>query len=240
MAVGFSTGCFHGSGKDLMERVRFYLSLGADALELNFGTPEQIADFELSDELAGEIKKFSYVSIHAPWKQISYGANETTERVVKKLKELCGELPIKGVVIHPDVVEDFSYLDSLSLPLLIENMDNRKAVGIDPEYFKNLRSEYSFGFVFDVQHAFEHDGTMDVGKGILDAMGGRLAHMHVSGCVDGERHYPTFASKNRAAIEKILAIGVDVPKILEGLLIKDPEDMGAQELAFIKKYEEED
>jgi hypothetical protein len=93
------------------------------------------------------------------------------------------------------------------------------------------------GFVFDAQHAFENDPTMKSGIEIISIMGNRIKEMHVSGQKKTEMHYPIHASDNREEIQKILELGIDVPKILEVSLVDNIRQTALKELKFIRKYE---
>jgi len=234
--VGFSTGCLYGTALDLFKRAEIYKGLGADAIELSFAEPKQVTGFELTPKLIAKIDEFDFVTIHAPWINTTY--NSRSKDLFEKLGELTESLQANGVVFHPDIVEpDLSVLAKSGLPVLIENMDKRKEVGISPVYFQAQRDDYGFGFVLDLQHVYEHDMTMRYAEKLIDAMGDNLSHMHVSGQKNKKRHYPTFFSGNVRAIAKILERGIEVPKILEGIITGQDMDTVRQELAFVRSYE---
>jgi len=234
--VGFSTGDFENPNLSLNNRVKFCDYLG-DALELWFETPKDLFDFKLTNKVIKEIKKHKYVTIHAPSTKVKYKSNKDTNLILKKLTNLCKKLPIKGIVIHPHLVEDFSILEESKLPFLIENMDKKKNKGTHPSHFREYVKKYKFNFVFDIQHSFEHDPSMKQGKEILKIMGKRLQHIHVSGCNKKHNHYPTFISENKKNITKILKMRLPVPKILEGFLVSDFRNIAVDELKFVESFE---
>ncbi|MBR9705177.1 hypothetical protein GOV12_07225 [Candidatus Pacearchaeota archaeon] len=234
--VGFSTGDFENPSLSLNNRVKFCDYLG-EALELLFETPKDLFDFRLTSNMIKEIMEHKYVTIHAPFKNIKYKSDKNTDIILKKLKYLCKKLPIKGIVIHPNVIVDFLKLDESGLPFLIENMDKTKSIGTHPSHFSEYVKKYKFNFVFDVQHAFEHDPSMKLGKEIIKVMGTRLQHMHVSGCNKRHNHYPTFISDNKKNITKILNMKIPVPKILEGFLVIDFRNIAIDEIKFIESFE---
>jgi len=234
--VGLSTDDFEDIHISLKNRIEFSDSLG-EALELYFENPKDLHDFKLTSEIIKEIKKHKYVTIHAPSTDVKYTSNESTDLMFEKLKYLCKKLPIKGIVIHPDVVEDFLKLEKSGLPFLIENMNKEKNTGTHTSHFKEYVKKYKFNFVFDIQHAFEHDPSMKQGKEILKIMGNRLQHMHVSGCNKKHDHYPTFISDNKKNIIEILKMGIPVPKILEGFLVIDFRNVAVDELRFVESFE---
>ena len=234
--IGFSTGDFDDPSLYLSNRTKICDYLG-EAIELFFETPKDLYNFKLTDDIIKEIKEYKYITIHSPSTDVTYGSNSTTEDVFKKLRYLCKELPIKGIVIHPNVVEDFSKLEESGLPFLIENMDERKSTGTHPLHFKEYAKKYKFNFVFDVQHAFQHDSSMKLGEELIKVMGNRLQHVHVSGCNKKHRHYPTFISDNKENITKILEMKIPVPKILEGFLLIDIKNSVTDKLKFVESFE---
>lgn len=232
--IGFSTGCLHRTKLTMAEKIAFFKSVGAEAIELCFASLAELINNAPSISI---LKKSASISIHAPW-DIRYGPNPQSNEALKKIKELCKLLPISGIVVHPHKVDDFLRLESLNLPFLLENLDNRgKTFGTLPEHFEKLKRDYDFGFLLDVQHAYTHDPSMSLTKELLDAMGDRLKEMHVSGCTRELRHAPVHLAENKDAIIKILELKIPARKILEGILIESIEKTAAEELALIRSYE---
>lgn len=215
------------------EVVKLYLSLGATAIEINWGLKDykKFIELELSDETIKDIKKFKYISVHAP--------KVLNDEVIEKLKYFCDKLPVDGIVVHPDVIEDFDKLEKLDLPILFENMDINKKMGIMPKEFKKLKKKHKFGFVLDLQHVYEHDPTMKLTDDFIKVMGNRLKHMHVSGCTKEKHHISIHLSENKEAITKILKLGIDVPKIAEGPVFGDIEKTVKNEIEYIKSFEKD-
>tara|TARA_Y100000310_G_C20560154_1_gene752648 strand:+ start:191 stop:907 length:717 start_codon:yes stop_codon:yes gene_type:complete len=234
--VGFSTGDFENPHLSLKNRIKFSDDLGG-AIELYFGIPKDLLKFKLTKKLIKEIKQHKYISIHAPISKIKYKSDNNTKAIIKKLSYLCKKLPIKGIVLHPHLIEDFSILEKSGLPFLIENMDKRKTVGTHPKHFEEYKKKYKFNFVFDTQHAYEHDPTMKLGKEIIKVMGNRLQHIHISGCNKKHIHYPAHLSDNKKNISRILKMKLSVPKILEGFLVIDFRNIAVDELKFVKSFE---
>jgi hypothetical protein len=240
MAIGFSTGCFYRADMDLYEKIRFCSQLGTDAIEISMATLDELKKVELSKPVVDEVNKFDYVSVHAPWKEIRYRKkNPEAEEILEKLKEMCSVLPVQGVVMHVHRIDDFSLLSQAQLPFLLENNDKRKSFGILPSHFRQLGEICDFGYVLDVEHAYEIDPTMDMAKIFVSEMNGRLKEMHVSGSTESEIHYPTYRAENSHEIAEILKLKIDVPIILEGVLGDNMEKMpyiAANELKFVRKF----
>jgi hypothetical protein len=78
---------------------------------------------------------------------------------------------------------------------------------------------------------------MKSGIEIISIMGDRLKEMHISGQIKSETHYPIHASDNRQTIQKILELGIDVPKILEVTLVDNIRQTTSKELRFMRKFE---
>lgn len=234
--IGFSTGCLYRSNLDIKDRIKLFLSLGATAMELSFTKPCHLNQFKLTSDMIKDIKKFSYISIHAPWKEVEYDSDTITNTIIQKLKSLCEQLPINGIVVHPNTINDFSRLLTSGLPILIENMDKRKKFGTTPKHFKELK-KYDFGFILDIQHAYEHDPSMGLAKELIDIMDNKLRYIHISGCTKSELHFPTYLADNKGAIIKILKLNIKKPKILEGILIGNIKEKASEEFSFINTYE---
>jgi hypothetical protein len=233
-SMGFSTGCMHNLGISYNDSLNNYSSFPVEAIELSFAVPNDLFKFNPNKYFLNLIKLYGYASIHAPWKGIRYGKNEETGNVVKGLTKLCEDFYVDGIVIHPDVVDDFFVLEKSNLPFLIENMDIRKKLGIKPEEFERFKRDYSFGFVLDIEHAYEHDPSMNMAKELIEVMGDRLRHLHVSGQdFKTKYHSLIYDADNKEEITKILRIKKDVPWILEGILSQDFEEEIKRELEFL-------
>ena len=113
-----------------------------------------------------------------------------TKQLIKTLNQLCYEINIEAMVLHPDTVENFDILDKSGLPFLIENMDTRKKSGTTIQEFIEFKQKFSFGFVLDLEDAYEHDNSMKIAHNFVEVMGDRLKRMHVSGCSDTKLHVP--------------------------------------------------
>jgi len=222
---------------ELWSRIRLCSDLGADAIEIGAATIEEFKKINITQQYADELNKFKYVSIHAPWKELSYKKDDDIDALINKLHEISDKVNVGGIVLHWDTVKDADYLKATGLPFLIENGDKRKGKAVMPADFKKLKKETPFGFCLDIQHAYEHDPTMDMAKVYVDVMGDRLKEMHVSGCTKDEIHFPTYRADNSRDIQKILELELKVPKILEGLIIQKPYFTANSELKFIRRFE---
>jgi len=217
--LGFSTGCLYKTSINIEERINLYSSVGANAIELGFGSPSELFLFNLSQRTIKNLDKYNFISIHAPWVgEIKYRDNKLSENVFQKLEKLCQEIDVKGIVFHPNTITNFYLLEKTNLPIYIENMDKRKSIGINEKYFEKLKQRYNFRFVLDLQHAYEHDELMNLTNNLTNLIGNRLNHLHVSGTLNQSFHSPLYLAENLKKIKKSLQNPklTLVPKILEG------------------------
>jgi len=234
--IGFSTGSLYKSSIDFHEIINLYCSSKADAIELSFAEPDALLRFQLSLDLINDIEKFKYISIHAPWKKINYDSGDICSKLFSKLIFLCKELPVQGIVLHPDTIREFKILNDSGLPFLLENMDKRKSFGTHPQHFEDLK-KYNLEFVLDIQHSYEHNQSIGFTKNFIETMGNRLKHMHVSGYNHSELHVPAHLADNKNQITEILKLKIQVPKILEGILLGDVKEVVKREIEFIREFD---
>ncbi|MDO8669597.1 MAG: hypothetical protein Q7K65_04865 [Candidatus Buchananbacteria bacterium] len=232
--IGFSTGCLHKSGLKLVDKLKAYLRAGATALELGFVTPEQLFNFELTEADMSKLRKFSKITIHAPCRDIKYfDVSGLTNAVIRKLTALSQMLPVSGVVFHPDTVANFNGLEVVPFPVLIENMDRNKKFGTSVEEIREIRDNYDFGFVLDLQHAYEHDPSMTLAHELASAMGNKIRHLHVSGQTVDSYHAPVYKADNKKQICRLLKILPGVPVVLEGIILDEPFASTKREIAYV-------
>ncbi|MCK5332471.1 hypothetical protein KAJ41_01245 [Candidatus Parcubacteria bacterium] len=242
MITGFSTGCLYKLDINVYQRIKLYSQLGADALEIMFNDSNQLENFQTSKEIVSDIEKYKFVSLHAPNdKNSKYNFSLQSKKMIEKLKFLCETFEVSGIVFHPNTIESLSVLERSGLPILLENMDIRNHIGIDPEYFEKIKNNYDFGFVLDFQHVFENDPLMESVKDFIQVMGDKLRHIHLSGQTDFSNHYPSSLAANREEIKKSFSAKIQVPIILEGVLEKDmSKDVSKillRELEFVGSFE---
>ena len=231
--VGFSTGCLYKTSIKIKEIIKLYNSIGANAIEISFGSLHELSKFNLTQEIIQDVKKYDFVSLHAPW-DIRYGDNKKTQKIITKLEYLFKNLNAEGIVLHPDTIDSFPFLEKLSLPFLLENMDPRKKFGTHPDFFEKLKKGYEFKFVLDLFHAYENDFSMNSSRDFLKVMGNDLNHFHVSGIFGNNRHALTYSADNKESIVEIINLRKNVPIISEGNISNNIEQTILEELDFLK------
>lgn len=233
--IGFTTGCLHRTKLSYFEMISLYKKTGSTAIELSFASIKELDDFTLSNDIMKLLDHFSYMTIHAPWIEIIYDLNSDSEKIIGKIKGLYERLPVKGIVVHPDCIENFEFLESLKLPFLLENMNKSSVAGTGPEHFKKFIDNFEFDFVFDLQHAFEQDQTMNVAEELVEVMRSKIKHIHISGQNKFVRHLSIVDSDNKTKIMRTLKICPNVPIICEGIMLNNFEKRAVEELKFIKE-----
>jgi sugar phosphate isomerase/epimerase len=183
-------------------------AVSAFAAELSALSETQLGS--LSDYLAASPPlPFRYMSIHGPSKD-----REMSEReLVGRLSELADRAD--GIVMHPDTIENPAQYRVLGRKLILENMDARKRWGKTREELDPLFEELpEAGFCFDIAHAWSISRDMSVASDLLDGLGNRLRHVHVSSLSPELRHVP-LTEEHEELFRPVLERCVDVPWILE-------------------------
>jgi hypothetical protein len=154
---------------------------------------------------------FRYLSVHAPSKNRTIGEAELGARLAALPPQ------VSAIVVHPDTIQEVALWRALNGRCVIENMDDRKALGQTADdlapFFAALPTA---GLCLDVAHAASIDPSMDLAEELLDRFGSRLRHLHVSSLVDGAHAPVTLDDVER--FRPILRRCVDVPWILEAPL----------------------
>lgn len=206
--LGASTGYMADERGNWLHQIELAWEVSPFAIELSaLSEPElpSLAEFLGS----GRSLPFRYISIHGPSKNLQ-GDEE------KLAAELARLAPFAhAIVMHPDTIEDPANFRLLGYKLLLENMDARKNSGQTPEELEPLFSELpEAGFCLDVPHACSVDPTMEVASQLLDRLGRRLRHVHLSSLSKDLHHVPLTVEDEirfRSTLERCL----DVPWIFE-------------------------
>lgn len=154
--------------------------------------------------------RFEYISVHAPSKLILFSELE----MVGMLQQL---LPYNiPVIVHPDIITDFSIWRRLGSILCIENMDKRKPIGRTTTDLVSIFNQLpEASFCLDLAHAKQVDPTMVECVSMLRNFGSRLKQFHLSDVTSNSNHI----SMNVSAIESYKKVSnifpKDIPVIIE-------------------------
>jgi hypothetical protein len=130
------------------------------------------------------LERFGYVSVHAPNRSDSW---------TDVCAQLAGLPPhVRTIVVHPHPEVDRTLLRNLGARVAIENMDAAKPSGRTVEELEPLLAALpGAGFCLDVAHVWTNDSSLALGHQLLDAFGGRLRQLHVSGIEPDGTHRAT-------------------------------------------------
>jgi hypothetical protein len=222
---GFSTGSL--AFGDFRRALKMMEGIPLDAVELSALREDEL--HPLLDALASlELARFSHVSLHAP----SRLDTVTEQHLCKALADLDGKYPI---VVHPDIIHDFSLWVPLGRSLLIENMDKRKNVGRTSDELSDIFAMLPQArLCLDVGHSRQIDSSMFETREILKRHAERLAEIHLSDINSSCGHEPL----NLAAVEAFQRVAAlipeNIPIILETPVTADliPRELRQAEAIF--------
>ena len=213
--VGFSLGCFWRESKP-KEIIKFLQENGIRAVELKAMISLEHASDPLSSYTKEEFIGFSFASYHAP--KFPYGKNRETLKFLEEVAHLHELCPLDLLVVHPDIVEDFSVFSDLSFPVGFENMDTQKKSHRTVADMQKLLSQNpSWRMVLDLNHCFVNDPSMELARDFYDALGDRIAEIHLSGF--RKIHDPLFETKQEIIIRSLR--NTNVPIIIESQMNLD-------------------
>ncbi|MEK6934399.1 MAG: hypothetical protein AABW46_00830 [Nanoarchaeota archaeon] len=234
LVMGPATGWLYSFGiNDLAEHARILDDSGANAVEFGLNLWEEDRIRSLQE---GEPLRLDYKSIHLP----DYSAERDEDLQLRNAMDIVTRHDIKAAVMHPLKISGryFEKMISGGVPLAIENMDKAKPSGFKLEELLGFMKEYGgLRWVFDVQHAYEHDHSMSYARELFNAMKDRLVHFHVSGYNKEESlHALVYHAVNKDVIVNFLGeivSSTDAPIILEGRY-STQEDI-EREIDFLRK-----
>lgn len=211
--IGFSTGSI--ALGDFKKGISFLKERNIKVIELSALRENEFVEF--CDEIENlDLESFEYISFHAPSKLINY----TEEQFVNMLLKIAK----KGwaIIVHPDVISDFTLWNKLGECLCIENMDKRKHIGrttFDLQYiFEKLPNA---SFCLDLAHARQVDATMGEANQMITKFADRLKQIHLSD-VNSESKHETLSLESLLAYGKLFeSIPKDIPVILESPVDKE-------------------
>jgi sugar phosphate isomerase/epimerase len=224
---------------------RFVLENGFDTIEIEFGF--SIISAELLLPLLGElraiIRPFCAVSCHLPLGEVNIAALHSTMRreaiaETKRHIDLCGELGISKLVMHPgcfgatpdryalleqqtrqiaerSVFEIASCCKKNHMELSVENLHRNEVLFREPEEFESFVRK-GIGMTLDTVHAFV-SGVNPVD--FITRYGKKITEVHLTDGIasDSYAHYPvgTGMVDCIAVLQKLEEIGYDGRIILE-------------------------
>ncbi|MEA3272584.1 MAG: hypothetical protein U9P90_02850 [Patescibacteria group bacterium] len=202
MRIGPSTRWMYASGLYLLnEQEKILRAVKTSSVEIILDAWEGARINSLRNGKAFDVAGLSYRSLHLPGLVYTL---ETKDHVATA-RQLVDSHRMDTVLIHPTKVNGdypvdfYEELVSNGVPLAIENMDKNKDSGFDINELEGLVKSIDLGFVLDVQHAYEHDITMQYANDLFEVSIHHLLHLHVSGETANSNH--SLVHKSRNAME---------------------------------------
>lgn len=209
LKIGFSTGSI--ALDDVRRGLQVATHRRANAVELSALREDELDPLlESLDQLENELRPFEYVSFHAPSKRIRFSES----KLVEKLRKVAD----RGwaIIVHPDVIEDFSLWRLLGRAVCIENMDKRKETGRTASQLRTVFEKLPEAtFCFDIGHARQVDPTMQEADTFLRWFQDRLRQVHMSFVNSQSRHERLNFESIQAFRRVARRLSEEIPIILE-------------------------
>jgi hypothetical protein len=181
---GIATGAYVDERDDWRSALARARREGFATIELTAIRNERVQALTvlLADD-PGALDRFERVSVHAPARDF---VDDPTP-VLDSLRTLPHD-----IVFHPDVYREQGWIRELTSRAVFENMDSTKTFGRGVGDLSATFAAFpDAGFCLDVAHVWTNDPTLALGHELLDAHGGRLRQLHVSGIEADGTHRPT-------------------------------------------------
>lgn len=243
MKLGFNLSIARKTLAEVQAEVKEYYAVSNEAIELSLTDLVGLLEFPFK-EIYGDLKKFKYISLHLPVitgddpnnKEFLTYPNIKLNPYLEVLKQIAKDIHINTYVMHPDQVLDFNWAkDEFGDLLGFENMDNRKPFG---KVTADMKTVFDMcpnaKWIFDINHLYTNDNSMESSKQFYDTFRSRLTHYHISAF--GGFH----SSFTKNPHELVILKGVydlEHPLIHEGYKYKD--DNIKEEYELIRKSLEE-
>jgi len=180
--ICISTGCVYKFAEDRNVLIDILRPLAPVGVELSFSHPqEHLMDFQISEASLLYLRGLEFNSIHAPWREIVYGQNQTSESVLEKIVELYKQINARNIVFHQEQIEDYNSIVSLlrvGCAVSLENGDWRKQEHSVANVRLALEKDRGFGFVLDFAHALSFS-EQEV-REYMNQFSSRLSEIHIS------------------------------------------------------------
>jgi hypothetical protein len=215
MILGFSTGSL--AKGDFVEALDILSSISNPALAIELST---LRESELPLLIKAlpflDLHRYKYISIHAPSKLLHYSEDEVITYLLKIKKY---NFPI---IVHPDIITDYTKWEVLGTLLCIENMDKRKAIGRTAEDLELIFQRLpNARFCLDLAHAKQVDPSMVECVKMLRMFSDRLIQFHISDVTSDCNHVPINLEAIEAYRKVAKLIPTDIPFIIESPVSRD-------------------
>lgn len=229
LLIGFLHGVCHKFINPFsLENINNLKNSKINAIEIHLHSYKDLDQLEVITE---SIKGFKYKSIHLPC-DLRYQNDDLNHDFLKKVQDYYLSINADLVVVHPDIVSDFSIFDKYNLMIkAVENMDNKKASFKYLEDFKIFFEKHkNWNLVLDLNHSYSNDPSMDSAKAFIVIFQDKIKQFHISGFE--YLHEPLFKTQQLEIIN--CAQIIDKPIIIESEFeVSDGAEAVLKEFNFI-------
>jgi hypothetical protein len=208
--IGFSTGALALS--DYNRALNLLNEFRIGCVELSALRQRELAPLITAiDEL--DLSSFEYISFHAPSTVVADAESEVVDQLLT--------IADRGwpIIVHPDVITDYSAWRHLDSALCIENMDRRKQVGRTADELLTIFDHLPTACLcFDIGHARQIDTTMTEAYYIVQLFRSKLRQVHVSEVNTRSKHDPLSYAALLAFQPFGTLIPQSVPLIIEAVI----------------------
>lgn len=176
--ISISTGFLYKFMEDRNEMIKTISRFSPEGIEISFAHPNDLINFKLSESALNYLKSLNYVTIHAPWKEISYDTNQESKEVLRLIKKLYDKIQAKYVIFHINEIKNPDILKDIGVNFSIENMDWKQKPNNPDEIEEFLIKNKDSGFTFDFAHALTVSND-DISQ-YIHRLKGNLNQIHLS------------------------------------------------------------
>ncbi|MDP2973460.1 MAG: TIM barrel protein [Candidatus Diapherotrites archaeon] len=240
MIVSISTGSIRHAASSVLESVHFVeenFSGLVNGVELFFWNMGDFESFELDDRATEFLQSLEFNTLHAPIKEIEYGENQATARVLEKIERMGKAVNIERVVFHPNHVKDFTIVANTGLRACVENLPDgelKKGWQYPKEFQEFFKKWPQLGFCFDVNHG--------IANGIkptefISLLSKKIEYIHLNATAKaGSAEHELLVESSEKTIEEIMPVfKLQKPMVIEVDIEKQKIPLIKKEIEFIRQ-----
>ncbi len=240
MIISISTGSVRHAANSVLESVHFiednFHGL-INGVELFFWSLKDFEEFELDSKAKEFMQSLEFNTMHAPIKEIEYGKNQATAKVLEKIEGISKAAGIQKVVFHPNHINNFSALQSKEFKVCIENLadgESKKGWQYPGEFQKFFEKWTQFGFCFDVNHGMANGAKPTE---FISMLSKKIEYIHLNATAKaGNADHNLLIESEKQVIEEIKPVfRLNRPMVIEVDIEKGKIPLITKEIEFIRK-----
>ena len=219
--ICISTGFVYKISEDMNEKIRLLKQFSADGIELNFAFSRDLINFKITQDNL-EYLKDKRITIHAPWKDITYGDNINCINTLDSIQELYNKTNAVLVNLHKSSEDDLSILKKYNFFSTIENDDWIGDLSSTKQLQEILKQNPNLGFTFDFAHSLSV--SLELTTEYLAKLRNKMTQIHISYLDKTMKDHYFLYKHNTKKIECLLKlIPENVPLVLEAVASDETE-----------------